>query len=166
MKRSNHGPFEYTCAVPTGGFRWRDDLEGVGITPWLVGSTDEPSRLYQPLAVAGLHRQFAGVRPTKTGIKRFADKYGDITCGDPLTSPGGGAVIVGESIGTWSFEIQRMRNLTPCKGKQGAIVIEFIDDHHPILLQHSMARVAIYEAERGFNVEIERIGGGLLERRA
>ena len=42
--------------------------------------------------------------------------------------------------------IQRLRNLTLCEGKNEAIVIDFIDDHHPRLREQTLSRIRIYRA--------------------
>jgi superfamily II DNA or RNA helicase len=50
--------------------------------------------------------------------------------------------------------VQRMRNLTPNKGKKKAIFIDFIDYTNDYFHQHSMARLKQYRTEDAFDVSI------------
>ena len=69
-------------------------------------------RRYDPMAVAGLHRRFAGVRPSADGVLQFASRFGLLGhrtwyARDPVTDVLGDA----ETLGTWTEEIARMKTL-------------------------------------------------------
>lgn len=49
--------------------------------------------------------------------------------------------------------IQRMRNMTPAKGKTRCLMIDFWDDMNPYFRKHSRARIKTYKAEPAFLVE-------------
>ncbi len=50
--------------------------------------------------------------------------------------------------------VQRMRCLTPCPGKQGAFVEDFIDMTNNYLAGHALERLKVYREEPEFKVEI------------
>lgn len=50
--------------------------------------------------------------------------------------------------------IQRLRNLTIADGKLGALVVEMVDDHHPVLRRWTRERVRIYQTEPSFRLEL------------
>jgi len=50
--------------------------------------------------------------------------------------------------------LQRLRNLTPCPGKAGALVIEFADFHNRYMAKQAAARLKTYRAEKAFRVGV------------
>ena len=50
--------------------------------------------------------------------------------------------------------VQKMRNLTPKKGKKEAIYIDFVDLMNPYFATHSLERLRVYRAEKAFRVKI------------
>lgn len=50
--------------------------------------------------------------------------------------------------------VQRMRNLTPSKGKKKAVFIDFMDYTNKYFEKHSKERLDVYESEPGFKVKI------------
>jgi len=54
--------------------------------------------------------------------------------------------------------LQRLRNLTLSPGKTEAIVVEFLDTHHPHLCDWTARRLALYRRERAFKIEAEPKG--------
>jgi superfamily II DNA or RNA helicase len=50
--------------------------------------------------------------------------------------------------------IQRMRNMTVSEGKKMAILIDFMDLMNPYFEKHSLARLATYQSESAFDVEV------------
>jgi superfamily II DNA or RNA helicase len=49
---------------------------------------------------------------------------------------------------------QRMRNLTPFKGKKKAVFIDFVDVMNKYFTKHSMSRVKVYRSEPEFNIKL------------
>jgi superfamily II DNA or RNA helicase len=62
-------------------------------------------------------------------------------------------VINAEAMKSKKSVIQRMRNLTECAGKRRALMVDFVDETHPKLKQHSEERRALYQGIRGFTVK-------------
>lgn len=50
--------------------------------------------------------------------------------------------------------VQRQRNLTMAEGKRMALFIDFMDDTNEYFLEHSIARLAAYQAEAAFRVDV------------
>ena len=115
------GPFAALLRVPGDGFGWRDDLvaldsEGVeqNVTgPWLVKSDSLYSRQYPPLEEANLHRRFAWIELTAESILTFANEYGFLGHPQFLADPSLShqAVLVGEHLKFWQYEIERLAQL-------------------------------------------------------
>ena len=115
------GPFAALLRVPEDGFTLREDLvviddEGVGKNdtgPWLVRPDSLYARQYPPLAVTNLHRRFARTEPIAESILAFANKYGLLGHGSWLEDSGssGQAMVIGESVGFWKKDIERMARL-------------------------------------------------------
>ncbi|MDH5327986.1 MAG: hypothetical protein OEZ68_11980 [Gammaproteobacteria bacterium] len=111
--------FQFFWPVHENGYVWRDarkDMEGnTSMEPYLTLKkplTDQ--RMYEPLTKkSGLFRTFASLRPTKSEIANFANRYGMLG-GDvdafivPDASPS--PVEVGESLSKWKNEIILMKN--------------------------------------------------------
>jgi superfamily II DNA or RNA helicase len=55
--------------------------------------------------------------------------------------------------------IQRMRNLTPVKGVKEVLFIDFEDQTHHKLAEHSAHRLAMYQGTRGFKVSLDLVVG-------
>ena len=53
--------------------------------------------------------------------------------------------------------IQRMRNLTPSKGKKRAIFVDFADMTSSYTAQHSLERIECYKSEEEFVVKLKRL---------
>ena len=115
------GPFAALLRVPEDGFSWRDGLvvldservEKNTAGPWLVRSDSLYVRQYSPLAIPNLPRRFARTEPTAESILAFANEYGLLGhafwLGDPDSNDQ--AMLVGESLGFWQKEIERMARL-------------------------------------------------------
>jgi hypothetical protein len=129
--------------VPLAGFESRGDLrppltehwESVARSlrpshamagPWLVER--QPHRLprqvrrYAPLAIPGLHRQFAALDvASQERLRGFANEYGLLTNGEQLVDPGATGrqsprtgpqhPRIGESVRVWQQEVPRIRRL-------------------------------------------------------
>ena len=117
------GPFAALLRVPEDGFSWRDSLvvldgRGVGENiagPWLTRSDSLYVRQYSPLAVPNLHRRFARTEPTAESILAFSNEYGLLGHGQMLwlgdADSNAQTMVVGESLGFWQKEIERMARL-------------------------------------------------------
>ena len=115
------GPFAALLRVPEAGFSWRDSLvvldgKGVGENiagPWLIRLGSLYARQYSPLAVPNLHRRFARTKPTAESILAFSNEYGRLGHGLWLVESGSNdrTMVVGESLGFWQKEIERMARL-------------------------------------------------------
>jgi hypothetical protein len=135
--------FVFLWDAPLAGFELRGDLrspltqrwESVARNlrpshatagPWLVErqprGLPRQVRRYAPLAIPGLHRQFAALdvaRPER--LRGFATKYGLLTNGEQLVDPGASGPQppragpqhprIGESVRVWQQEIPRIRRL-------------------------------------------------------
>jgi superfamily II DNA or RNA helicase len=53
--------------------------------------------------------------------------------------------------------IQRLRCMTPCRGKDRAWVVEMMDDHHLRLAEHAESRMNAYSAEDVFDFEFRGV---------
>ena len=121
FRAMTQGPFAALLRVPADGFRWHDGLvvfdservEKNIAGPWLIRSDSLYIRQYSPLAIPNLHRRFAWIEPTVESILAFANEYGllghALWLGDPDSNDQ--AMLVGESLGFWQKEIERMARL-------------------------------------------------------
>jgi hypothetical protein len=121
-------PFEFTWTVPVLGFKWTraTQLKTKTEDTFLIDRLVIPPYrrlLYSPLRdCSGLFRTFSQVKPTRPGILKFANEYGQL--GDPCRQdvivlrgsklPGGGqhgSFAKGELLKAWVKEILYMRAL-------------------------------------------------------
>ena len=112
------GPFAALLRVPGEGFSWREGLVSFESDPvgknvtgsWLVRQDSLYSRQYSPLGVANLHRRFAWIEPTAESILAFANEYGLLGHPQWLADPSlnDQAMLLGESLGFWQHEIERI----------------------------------------------------------
>ena len=121
FRAMTQGPFAALLRVPADGFRWHDGLvvfdservEKNIAGPWLIRSDSLYVRQYSPLAIPNLHRRFAWIEPAVESILTFANEYGllghSLWLGDPDSNDQ--AMLVGESLGFWQKEIERMARL-------------------------------------------------------
>lgn len=66
------------------------------------------------------------------------------------------AVVVAEGGSDIKKTYQRLRCLTPCNGKDRAVVVDFVDLMHPYFAEHSLKRLEVYRGERAFRVSVHR----------
>ena len=112
------GPFAALLRVPGEGFNWREGLVSFESDPvgknvtgsWLVRLDSLYVRPYPPLDVANLHRRFARIEPTAESILAFANEYGFLGHPQLLADPSLNhqEMLVGEPLGLWQHEIERM----------------------------------------------------------
>jgi len=74
--------------------------------------------------------------------------------GEGLDVPKVDVVIVAEAGDSRKKTLQRLRNLTPSRGKRYVKVIDFMDEHEPHLLKQSRSRLRAYKAEDAFDVRV------------
>lgn len=75
--------------------------------------------------------------------------------GEGIDIPELAVVINGEGGRASPSTIQRLRNLTPHPSKPRAVLVEPIDDHHPVLAAWTAERLKLYRSERCFDIEVE-----------
>lgn len=63
-------------------------------------------------------------------------------------------VIIAEGGRDVKKTMQRMRNMTIMKGKKRALLIDFMDETNPYLLEHSKERLKVYSSIPEFDVEV------------
>ena len=112
------GPFAALLRVPEEGFSWREGLLSIESDPvgkkvtgsWLVRQDSLYSRQYSPLAIPNLHRRFAKIEPTAESILAFANEYGFLGHAQWLADPSlkHQTMLVGEPLGFWQYEIERL----------------------------------------------------------
>lgn len=122
-------------------------LEQVGAITQLLNQTSIP--------FARMTGQTAQSTRTRT-IKKF--KSGQLrvlvgtVLGEGIDIPEIDAVVVAEGGSDIKATYQRLRCLTPRKGKDRAVVVDFMDLTHPYFAKHSLARLEVYRGERAFRV--------------
>ena len=93
-------------------------------------------------------------------IKRFQSR--ELNCllgtviGEGVDIPEIDAVVVAEGGQGIKATYQRLRCLTPCNGKESAVVVDFMDLMHPYFANHSLERLGVYRSERAFEVSVAR----------
>lgn len=76
--------------------------------------------------------------------------------GEGVDIPEIDAVIVAEGGSGIKATYQRLRCLTPCEGKESAVVVDFMDLMHPIFADHSLERLNVYKSERAFKIKVKK----------
>lgn len=74
--------------------------------------------------------------------------------GEGVDIPEIDSVIVAEGGSGVKQTYQRLRCMTPCEGKEKAVVVDFIDLTHPYFARHSIERLGVYESESAFRIKI------------
>lgn len=64
-------------------------------------------------------------------------------------------VINGEGGSASPSTLQRLRNITPAPGKTDAVLIDFVDLHHPTFASWTKGRLGLYLAQKVFTYEVE-----------
>jgi superfamily II DNA or RNA helicase len=70
--------------------------------------------------------------------------------GEGVDIPEDDVVINGEGGSGYVSTMQRLRCLTPCRGKHKAYLVEMVDDHHPQLRKSAEKRMETYCGEEAF----------------
>ena len=134
-----NGQYVFIWQVREEGYRWQDQAElfppdGSTVGPWLINPTPLGQKAvykqYVPLQMAGLHRQFGKVAPTRGKILAFANRYGLLTSPLMLTIDQQGPSVGGISMDTWVQEIGLMAVLVQlwdwCRSQERAILRPFV----------------------------------------
>lgn len=91
-------------------------------------------------------------------IKRFVEGDVDILIGtvfgEGVDIPEIEAVINAEGGRDMKATMQRLRNLTIADGKTEAVLVDFIDQTNPYLVDHSLDRVRAYRTEPAFKIRV------------
>lgn len=94
----------------------------------------------------------------KRHVSRF--KKGDVKVligtvfGEGVDIPEIDGVVNAEGGSSVKAAYQRLRCLTPNKGKTRAVMVDFMDLMHPFFAKHSRDRLSVYRSERAFRVSV------------
>lgn len=103
-------PFIFRWTVNEAGYEWADGPDGkLHLYP-----RQEPGKgisIYTP--EPGLFREFANTSPTRDGIQKFAETYGDLLDRWDIlhTEVRGGRFVGGTSLNRWKVKIEDMRSI-------------------------------------------------------
>jgi len=104
------------------------------------------------------------IGPTPTdardrAVKQFKDGDLDVLIGtifgEGIDIPEVECVINAEGLKSRIAALQRLRNLTPSEGKDGALVIDFMFTNNKYLADHSLARLKEYKRHGAFELRVE-----------
>jgi hypothetical protein len=186
-------PLQFLWRVAEGGYRWLDSRPGFEPhqkrQPFLtdgrpVGTGGWRVMQYQPLAAfPGLFRVFADTKPSREGVKAFADRFGplgpDVAKQIPLhdqTNAKGVPLGTGEALSAWSDEVLMMRFAIDIweaardgdAGRLGRVISWTEDGSGVQILSHpDLAKGEVPEAparvERAW-IASTQLGNGVLDR--
>jgi hypothetical protein len=114
-------PIVFDWRIALGGYRWINGNGGKFLVPVDALKPDWPGlfrryeRTYRPLEeFSGLFRDFAALGPSQVEIRGFADQFGMLTEGEPLTGQDAGSDVVaagGEQFEFWTKEIETLKSV-------------------------------------------------------
>lgn len=136
----------------------RDGMKPVVISNRLV-QVDELCRLMQLVGlrfarVVGENSQDQRERAIRDLVEGRIDVLIGTIFGEGIDIPEVDAIVNAEGGAGVKATYQRLRCLTPHRGKTRAVVVDFVDLTHAYFAKHSLERLAVYRNERAFRVRV------------